>query len=225
MSRENVTRSFLVFGISLSAPILVWILLRVVASYNPPSFDPNPWVQSLVQSPMTFTPEGPTNRWVQIQAREGELYFTKNGTQVPLSEFKDASEKLIFVVKAQGPTLAKKYYDFLKQHELQKRSMTLSSSDGFLKDLRFYDNELTLGCGQAYVVRWRALKQLGLHNLMTINMSGVWLDPEIFASSSAELAREFTSLHVPVFVGPLTTEQAKMSPSEANILTLTHASE
>lgn len=220
MNKENVSRSVLIFSISLIAPFLVWVLLRQVGSFAPESFDPSPWIQGLVQKPAAVTTDDKTTRWIHVVSKNGELFIEKNTTETPLAQFADTSEKVIFLVHAQGPTLAKKFYDFLIEHKLPPRSLILSNSDGFLKDLRYYDGNLTLSCGQAYVVRWRALKQLDLHNLMTINMSAVWLDPAIFATSFETLTKYFTALHVPVFIGPVTAEQAKSLPAQANFLIL-----
>lgn len=221
MISENTSRSILIFAISLIAPFLVWVLLRIVGSYNPPSFDPNPWIQDMVKNPTAILSDSSAVRWAAITSKNGELFWQKNPqTEKPLTDFEDTQGKVIFVIQAQGPSLAKKFYDFLKDKNLMSRSLIVSSSDGFLKDLRFYDGNLALGCGQAYIVRWRALKQLGLHNLMTITMSGAWLEPQIFSSSLAELTKNFTALNVPVFIGPVTTEQAKNLPSGANILIL-----
>jgi hypothetical protein len=218
MSKENVAKSIQVYSIALIAPFLVWVLLRVVAAQNPPSHDPNPWIQSMVQSPAALTVSAPKTRWVPVLGKDGELFIDLPGNQHPLSDFADDAEKFVFVVHAQGPTIAKKFYDFIVEKNLKDRSLILSSSDGFLKDLRFYDGNLTMGCGQAYIVRWRALKQIGLEHMMTITMSGVWLDPQIFASSLDTLTEEFTKLQVPVFIGPVTAEEAKNLPTQANIL-------
>jgi hypothetical protein len=218
MSRENVGRSFMVFSISLIAPFLVWLILRLVGTSTPVSFDPSPWVQGMVTSPSSISMEDKSTSWVRVVTKDKELYIEKNSQLKPLSEFVETSEKVIFLVQAEGPTLAKKFYDFFKEHNLASHAMVLSASDGFLKDLRYCDANLTLSCGQAYVIRWHALKQLGLHTLMTINMSAVWLDPSLFASSLVDLTKFFTELHVPVFIGPVTADQAKTLPAQANFL-------
>jgi len=218
MSKENTKKSIKVFTIALIAPFLVWVVLRVVAVQSPVSFDPNPWIQSMVQAPSSITTTDTKTRWMEIIGKNGDLYLNSKTGMQPLSTFQDTSEKVIFVVTAQGPSFAKKYFDFLTEHKLIDRSLTLSASDGFLRDLRFYNVNLTLGCGQAYVIRWRALKQIGLEQMMAISMSGVWLEPALFASSLERLARNFTDLKVPVFIGPVTTEEAKKIPVQANFL-------
>lgn len=217
---ENTKRSVQLFTIALIAPFLVWLLLRVVASMNPPSFDPNPWIQSMVQSPSALSMSDTKVRWIPLTTKDGELFMEWNGALQPLSSFTNTSEKVVFAVHAQGPTFAKKLYDFLKDKDLLSRSLILSSSDGFLKDLRYHDGNMPLGCGQAYVIRWRGLKQIGLERMMTINMSGVWLDPKIFKNSLEDLTKHFVALKVPVFIGPVTTEEAKNLPAQANFFIL-----
>lgn len=207
MNSEKTKISLTIFGIALITPFLVWILLRVVASYNVPSHDPTPWIQSLVEQPAALYKNDPKTSWVEVIGDSGGELRVKNGDEfTPLKNFEVTSEKVIFLVHAKGPTHAQTFFRFLKDRDLLSRALVLSPGDGFLKDLRFNDNTLALGCGQGYVIRWRALEQLGLQHLMTINMSGVWLDPAIYGSSLKTLARQFRDMKVPVFTWPVNDE-------------------
>ena len=86
--------------------------------------------------------------------------------------------------------------------------------------MRYYDGQLALGAGQAYLIRFRALQSFALENFLLINMSGIWLQPEIFKSSTQKLTDTFVGLHVPVFIGPIQRDQIQLLPKNANFLVI-----
>lgn len=218
MINQNFTRSITVFAIALSTPILIWILLKHLADSNPSGFDPSPRIQSYVENPHALPPFQADGWWHVVNVDEELVLKTLNGGTAPLSAFDTSSSTPVFVIEAQGPTMAKKFHAFLKEHDLLGTALVLSASDGLLKDLRFHDPNLSLGAGQAYVIRVRTLQQLGLENLLTINMSGALLDPKLFQSSLQVLTDYFTSRRVPVFIGPVTREEIPALPKNANFL-------
>lgn len=215
MDLKTHGKSLTVFSIALITPLLVWFVLFTLAQNSSNSFDPTPWIQNFVQSPGQIVPP---SQWVHLVTHQGELKVKKPESLVPLASFEPANGNLIFLAEAQGPTVAKTLYDFLKEKDLLKRVLVLAVSDGFLKDVRYYDGNLPLGAGQAYLVRFRSLQAFALENFLLINMSGIWLRPEIFKSSTQKLTDTFVGLHVPVFIGPVTREQLKDLPQNANYL-------
>lgn len=217
MINENIKKSILIYALALSTAFFVWFVLYYLASNSTNAYDPNPWIQEMVDKPRTISPQSSDLQWVSIVQKQGKL-IVDSTQQIPLSEWKASAEKIIFLVEAQGPTAASELYHFLKDSKLDRRSLILSSSDGFLKDLRFYDAELTLGAGQAYLVRYRALQEIGLHGFLTIAMSGVWIKPEIFKESTQKLTDTFQQQRVAVFIGPIDKAAIPSLPQNANFL-------
>jgi hypothetical protein len=215
-------KSLIIYSVSLITPIIVWFVLFLLAKNSSNSYDPTPWIQNFVENPMQrITQDSSELSWIHIQAVHGELVVKKGSEEtIPLKQFSPSSKYLILLVEAQGPTLAGQLFEFLKEHSLLERSLTLAVSDGFLKDVRFYNSEVALGAGQAYLVRFRAMQTLWLEKFLLINMSGVWLRPEIFKESTTHLTDTFVGLHVPVFIGPVSAEEALHLPTNANYLIL-----
>lgn len=216
-------RSFLLFAVALSTPLFTWIVLFLLAQNSSNSFDPNPWVQGFVDQPgqriepaTSASPDG--THWIHIVSQQGELMVKHQDALLRLTDFKPGSGSFIFLVEAQGPTLASQLFQFLKDQDLLTRSLVLAVSDGFLKDVRYYHRELALGAGQAYLVRFRALQTLMLEKFLLINMSGIWLQPEIFKDSTQGLTDTFVRLHVPVFIGPVKRAEIPSLPKTANYL-------
>lgn len=211
-------KSAAIFSIALITPILSWFVLFSLAQNSSNSFDPTPWIQDYVNNPGQILPP---SKWIHVVSHQGELKVDQAGVLVPLGEYKPSAEgNLILLTEAQGPTTAKVLYDFLKENNLLKRALVLAVSDGFLKDIRYYDGQLALGAGQAYLIRFRALQAFALENFLLINMSGIWLRPEIFKSSTQKLTDTFVGLHVPVFIGPIKREQIQTLPKNANYLVI-----
>ncbi|MBY0386420.1 hypothetical protein K2X05_14790 [bacterium] len=156
--------------------------------------------------------------WVHVVSERGNLFVKTKETLTPIEDFAPSNDNLIFLVEAQGPTAAGQLFTFLKDHKLIGRCLILAVSDGFLKDVRYYNSEVALGAGQAYLVRFRALQTLMLENFLLINMSGLWLRPEIFKDSTQKLTDTFVRLHVPVFIGPVSRSQIPTLPKNANYL-------
>ncbi len=210
-------KSLIIFSIALITPIFAWFIFFSLAQNSSNSFDPTPWIQDYVSSPGQILPP---SKWAHIVSHEGVLKVRQGDSLLPLNDFKPGNGNLIFLTEAQGPTLAKVLYDFLKDNHLTKRVLVLAVSDGFLKDVRYYDGQLALGAGQAYLIRFRALQSFALENFLLINMSGIWLQPEIFKSSTQKLTDTFVGLHVPVFIGPIQRDQIQLLPKNANFLVI-----
>ncbi len=213
------SRSFWLYAVALCTPLFAWLMLFNLAQKSTNSYDPNPWIQNFVENPGRALPKDSAEvSWIHVVAVRGEL-IVKNGAQeLPLSSHTVTSKNLIILVEAQGPTLARQLYDYLKDRELLKTTLVLAVSDGFLKDVRYYDREVALGAGQAYLVRFRALQTLLLEKFLLINMSGLWLRPEIFKDSTQKLTDTFVGLHVPVFIGPISRKDIPSLPKNANFL-------
>lgn len=225
MIRILKNRSFLLYTTALITPLITWFVLFMLAQNSTNAFDPNPWVQGFVTSPGQLIPaaqtsQGETTHWVQIVSEKSELMVQEQGKRILLTEFKPGSGSFIFLVDAQGPTLASQLFQYLKDEDLLTRSLVLAVSDGFLKDVRHYHRDLALGAGQAYLVRFRALQTLALEKFLLINMSGVWLQPEVFKESTQLLTDTFVDLHVPVFIGPVSRKQIPSLPKNANYLVI-----
>jgi hypothetical protein len=226
MIRILKSRTFLLYTAALSTPLFAWFVLFMLAQNSSNSFDPNPWVQGFVTNPGQLisaaqaaqTAQGETTRWIHIVSERSELMVQHQGKRISLTEFKPGTGSFIFLVEAQGPTLASQLFQYLKDEDLLTRSLVLAVSDGFLKDVRYYHRDLALGAGQAYLVRFRALQTLKLEKFLLINMSGIWLQPEVFKDSTQLLTDTFVGLHVPVFIGPVTRAQIPSLPKNANYL-------
>ncbi len=232
MIRILKSRSFLLYTAALSTPLITWFVLFLLAQNSTNAFDPNPWVQGFVTSPghLIFqarsAPKPPPGsvdfslgtHWIQVVSEHSKLMVQQKEQRIPLTEFKPGSGSFIFLVEAQGPTLASQLFQYLKDEDLLTRSLVLAVSDGFLKDVRYYHRDLALGAGQAYLVRFRALQTLALEKFLLINMSGIWLQPEVFKESTQLLTDTFVGLHVPVFIGPVSREQLLSLPKNANYL-------
>ena len=210
-------KSLIIFSIALITPIFGWFVFYSLAQKSSNSFDPTPWIQDYVSSPGQILPP---SKWAHVVSHEGVLKVRQGDSFLPLSEFKPSEGNLIFLTEAQGPTFAKVLYDFLKDNQLTKRVLVLAVSDGFLKDVRYYDGQLALGAGQAYLIRLRALQSFALENFLLINMSGIWLRPEIFTNSTQKLTDTFVRLHVPVFIGPIRRDEIHSLPKNANYLVI-----
>ncbi len=210
-------KSLIIFSIALITPIFGWFVFYSLAQKSSNSFDPTPWIQDYVSSPGQILPP---SKWAHVVSHEGVLKVRQGDSFLPLSEFKPSEGNLIFLIEAQGPTFAKVLYDFLKDNQLTKRVLVLAVSDGFLKDVRYYDGQLALGAGQAYLIRFRALQSFALENFLLINMSGIWLRPEIFTNSTQKLTDTFVRLHVPVFIGPIRRDEIHSLPKNANYLVI-----
>lgn len=194
-----------------------WILLKSLAQNSSSAHNPDPWIQSLVEQPQSFAKNGSPRPWFQIISRDGDLFWQKDAaTAVALNDIPQLPEKSIFLVTASGPRAAHQFYEFLKAREATKNALVLSASDGFLKDMQFYDGNLLLSCGQAYLVRLRMLDQLGLANLMKTSMSAVWLDETLFAGYKKEFLELFKARRVPVFINA--PQNSDVFQQDANIL-------
>ncbi len=214
-------KSLLIYSVALCAPILVWFVLWTLAQNSYHSHDPNPWIQGFVNNPgQKISTHGDANQteWFHVASEAGELYVTSVTPKILLKDYAPSAEHVILLVEAQGPQLASQLFHFLKEKSLLKRSLVLAVSDGFLKDLRYYDGEIALGAGQAYIVRFRALQTFGLENFLSVQMSGIWLRPEIFKESTKQLTDTFNKMKVPVFIGPVKEAQLSDLPSNANYL-------
>lgn len=217
MISGKVIRSFTLLTISVITPLFCWILLKSLAHNSSSAHNPDPWIQSLVDQPQTFTKNAATQAWFKIVSKNMDLFWQKESdTIAPLAEIPELPEKVLFVVEATGPTAAKNFYNFLKSRDALKKALILSSSDGFLKDMHYYDPNLQMSCGQAYLIRLRMLDQLGLANLMKTNMSAVLLDETLFETYKNEFIAAFKARRVPVFVLP--KEGSSVSVESANIL-------
>jgi hypothetical protein len=213
------SRSFLIYAIALSTPLFSWLVLFNLAQKSTNSYDPNPWIQSFVENPgRALTKDSSEVSWIHVVSDQGKLVVQNGNKQLPLISQVVTSKNLIILVEAQGPTLARQLYDYLKDRALLKTTLVLAVSDGFLKDIRYYDGEIALGAGQAYLVRFRALQTLLLEKFLLINMSGLWLRPEIFKDSTQKLTDTFVGLHVPVFIGPIHRQDIPSLPKNANFL-------
>ena len=106
----------------------------------------------------------------------------------------------------------------IEDKNLLDKVIILSNSDGLIKDLRFHDPRLTLSCGQAFIIRFHALQRLSLEGLLTIDMSAVWLDPNVFGESLKELTDYFVARKVAVFIGPYANLPGNELEKKANIL-------
>lgn len=229
------SRSFFIYLTAIITPVIAWIVLFTLAQNTTNSFDPSPRIQSFVQNPgqkipqETLTSPAWPLAWIHVVGLQGKLFVLQNKTNnapttslppdaIPLAEYKTRAQELILLVEAQGPHLASELYQFLKDQDLLKRVLVLAVSDGFLKDVRYYNAELPLGAGQAYLIRFRALQTLGLENFLVINMSGLWLRPEIFTSDTEQLTNTFVQKHVPVFIGPTSESEISSLPKNANFL-------
>ncbi|MCC6138271.1 MAG: hypothetical protein IT287_06540 [Bdellovibrionaceae bacterium] len=216
MAKEKFTKSLTIIAIGVITPLFSWALLKSLANNSSSAHNPDPWIQGLVDQPQSFHKNESGTPWFQVISKEGELFWQKDETTLaPLNEIPNLPEKSIFLVSASGPKAAHLFYEFLKAREAAQKVLILSASDGFLKDMQFYDGNLLLSCGQAYLVRLRMLDQLGLGNLMKTNMSAVWLDESLFAGYKKEFLALFKARRVPVFINA--TETA-ISPLDANVL-------
>lgn len=217
MNREKVMRSVTLITISVITPLFCWILLKSLAHNSSSAHDPDPWIQSLVDHPQQFTQNAGAQVWYKISSANGELFWQKDAlTAVPLNDIPEIKDHAIFVVEATGPTAAKHFYEFLKSREATKKALILSSSDGFLKDMQYYDPNLSMSCGQAYLIRFRMLDQLGIANLMKTSMSAVFLDESLFESYKAEFFEAFKMRRVPVFIFP--KDGSNLTTNTANLL-------
>ncbi len=217
MRLEKLGKSIFIYNIALSTPIFIWFIFYTLAQNSSNSFDPRPWIQNYVREPGQVLA---SSKWFHIISHEGILKVQHANILVPLSEFEPGDGNLIILTEAQGPTAAKTLYDFLRERDLLKRVLVLAVSDGFLKDVRYYDGEVALGAGQAYLIRFRALQTFALENFLLINMSGIWLRPEIFKGSTQKLTDTFVGLHVPVFIGPIKRDEVSALPKNANFLVI-----
>lgn len=215
---ENLKRSLLIFTIALITPFFVWLLLYSLAHNSQNAFDPSPWIQGFVEKPQWIEENSPDLSWAHVVSKEGSIYLKKNDQLIPLEDVQFSAKKYIFLIEAQGPSAAGQFYQFLKDKNLLSHSLVLAVSDGLLKDIRFYDGNLPLGAGQAYLVRYQALRQLALEGFMVINMSGVWLQPDVFKTATQDLTDAFQKMHVPVFIGPVNQQQIESLPKNANYL-------
>jgi hypothetical protein len=217
MVSEKFFRSFVLLAISVITPFFCWILLKSLAHNSSSAHNPDPWIQSLVDQPQSFTKNAAAQTWFKIVSVNTDLFWQKdNEALVPLADIPELPDKVVFVVQATGPTAAKHFYNFLKSREAAKKALILSSSDGFLKDMQYYDPNLQMSCGQAYLVRFRMLDQLGLANLMKTNMSAVLLEETLFDSYTNEFIAAFKARRVPVFINP--KEGSSVSTESANLL-------
>lgn len=203
MNKQNVRKSVVILAIGVMSPVFIWILMKSLANNSSSSHDPDPWVQTLVDTPKTFTKNAVTDGWFKILSKDGNMFWENEpGALKALTELPAINEKTIFVVEATGPTAASQFYHFLKERELLKKVLIMSLSDGFLKDVQFYDGNLQLSCGQAYLIRFRMLDQLGLANLMKTNMSAVLLEPTLFEKDLDAFVESFKMRRVPIFMIP-----------------------
>lgn len=217
MVSGKVIRSLMLLTISVITPLFCWILLKSLAHNSSSAHNPDPWIQSLVDQPQSFTKNTATQTWFKIVSKNTDLFWQKdNESVVSLGEIPELPDKVIFVVEATGPTAAKHFYEFLKAREATKKALILSSSDGFLKDMQYYDPNLQMSCGQAYLIRFRMLDQLGLANLMKTNMSAVFLEESLFDSYKSEFLAAFKARRVPVFIHP--KEGSSVTTESSNIL-------
>lgn len=216
MKNENWGRSVFVIAIGVITPLFLWILLKSLANNSSSSHDPDPWIQSLVDKPAAFARNATENGWFKIVTKDGEVFWQKEPEQLaPLSEIPKWTGKTIFLVEAVGPRAASQLYNYLKDQDATKRVLLLSSTDGFLKDMQYYDGNLQMSSGQAYLIRMRMLKQLGLANLMKTNMSAVYLDEDLFKKDIVEYLGEFQKRRVPLFMSP---KKAPVVAASINIL-------
>lgn len=92
-----------------------------------------------------------------------------------------------------------------------------SNSDGVLKFIRELSPESTIGTGYAELTRFKALKTLGLAQLINLKNDFVVLNPNwqngIFLKY--ELILELKKQQKPIFIGPV-TDQGKISPKLLN---------
>jgi hypothetical protein len=207
MSGGKWFNSLMVVIVALITPVLVWFLLLSMAHSKVQSFDPAADIQDLVSHPRNFSHSDQESPWTLLVGKDGVWSVqAKDGSLSPLENWQPVGSHPVLLLQAQGPTLALHLHRFLQEKGLSDKVILLSDSDGLLKDLRFHDPNLTMSCGQAYVIRFHALKRLGLEGLMTIDMSAVYLDPKLFSEELKELSDYFNDHHVAVFVGPITTE-------------------
>ena len=208
--------SLLVMVVALITPILIWFLLHTMALSKTQSFDPNPQVQQLVEQPQNIYRDGSlaqsggikSTTWVNLVGKDGNWFVKqKDNSLMPIESWRPHGSRIVLLLEAQGPTLALHLHRYLKEKELSKKVFILSASDGLLKDLRFHDPNLTMSCGQAYIIRFHALHRLNLEGLMTINMSAIYLDPKLFSEEIQELTDFFVAHRVAVFIGPIATAQ------------------
>lgn len=196
-------RSAIILAIGVITPFFTWILLKSLANNSSSAHDPDPWIQSLVDTPTEFQKNAPENGWFKITTQDGQLFWQKDpATALPLADLPAWTNKTIFLVEAHGPTAASQLYNYLKDREATTRTLILSSTDGFLKDIQYYDGNLQLSSGQAYLIRLRMLHQLGLSNLMKTTMSAVYLDEALFKNDVALFLEEFRKRRVPLFMSP-----------------------
>lgn len=200
-------KSLMALGIGIITPLFSWMLLKSLANNSSSAHNPDPWIQSLIDQPRNFEKNNPVNGWFKIVSKDLELFWEKSEAErLPVSDIPSFSGNVIFVVDARGPKAAYSMHEFLKERTALKTALILSASDGFLKDMQFYNGQLLLSCGQAYLIRLRMLGQLGLANLMKTNMSAAWIDGEVFAKDIPELSSELLQRRVPVFLGPQTSK-------------------
>ncbi len=203
MEKKNFKRSILVLTIGVITPFFTWILLKSLAHNSSSAHDPDPWIQSLVDAPQMFARNAPENGWFKIVTIDGEILWQRDAnTLAPLDDIPTWIKKTIFLVEALGPKAASQLYKYLKDKNATSSVLLLSSTDGFLRDMQYYDPNMQMSCGQAYLVRLRMLRQLGLSNLMKTNMSAAYLDEDVFKKDVPEFMAEFKSRRVPLFMSP-----------------------
>lgn len=203
MGSQNLKKSILVLAIGVITPFFTWVLLKSLANNSFSAHDPDPWIQSLVDTPQSFSKNAVENGWFKIVTKDAQMFWQKDGeTLLALTEIPDWKNKTIFLVEAHGPTAASQLYKYLKSKEATGRVLILSSTDGFVKDMQFYDGNLQMSSGQAYLIRLRMLSQLGISNLLKTSMSAVYLDETLFKNDVTAFLAEFNRRRVPLFMSP-----------------------
>lgn len=202
ITRKNI-KSILVLTSGLIASLFTWFVLKSLANSSFSAHDPDPWIQTLVEHPKTFKKNAINGGWFKIISQDGELLWAKNATEfLALENLPVLHTKTVFLVQASGPKAAHQLYTYLKTTDSVQKVIIISPSDGFLKDMQFYDGNLQLSCGQAYLIRLRMLNQLGIANLMKTNMSVAWIEEPLFSQDIHPFILMFKKRRVPVFIGP-----------------------
>ncbi len=201
----------------------VWYLLRGLSNAQPAPYDPSPLAQALQTQKITFTQKSEAAfRWIELKSGTGD-WITSDGTN--LKDYKldvNSVQILVILARGQGPSLASALFTFLKREALLEKTILLSPSDGLIKDMRFLNKEdphlITSGNGQAFMVRFIGLRQIGLSNFPSTDFDVAWVDPTITTSDTRRIADIFISKKIPTLIGPITAEQAHQYPEGAQLL-------
>lgn len=205
-------KQFKTFSLSLLVAALVcgliWALAHSLSISKVPIQHPSPTGAYLSQFiGQKISPKRQDIAWLKITNKDSQ-WVDEVGAPLSMNHFQTAHT--IVMAHGQGPTLALKLHRFFKKNELYAKTTILSSSDGFLKDLRYHYPDVAINYGQAFLIRLQAMERLSLSGFLKFDKDVAWINIELFPESTvSELIALFTKKKIPVLIGPSTKKVPK----------------